>query len=133
MLLLGNPDPAFDIYNVYKKRVEDRVARSKQQLTENDFDFSKDESIELNRQKAPWPKDRCRFRPPLAPPDQGEYLQEKLARSPARRLAADSIDSPVKVLTRRYDQLLLNLHEQTMRMCSAISSPPLALTYDPAL
>ena len=28
-ILLGNPEPAFQIYNLYKKRVEDRVAKVK--------------------------------------------------------------------------------------------------------
>src|ERR1700678_2459491 len=26
-ILLGNPDPAFDIYGIYKKRVQDRIAK----------------------------------------------------------------------------------------------------------
>jgi len=122
-ILLGNPDPAFDIYNVYKKRVEDRVAKVKQALASDTFDFTKNESIELNRAKAPWPKDD-------ADADQlwhlrlkGEYLQEKLTDHP--------IDPPVKVLTRRYDQLLLNLHEQTNEDIIRDFLTTLALTYDP--
>ena len=45
-VLLGNPDPATDIYNLYKKRVEDRVAKVKELLTEN-FDFTKDEFLSI--------------------------------------------------------------------------------------
>jgi len=54
-ILLGNPDPAFDIYNTYKKRVEDRIAKVKQDIAKADFDFTKNDSIEIDRSKAPWP------------------------------------------------------------------------------
>src|SRR5580693_5350058 len=37
-VLLGKPDPAFTIFDIYKKRVEDRVAKVKKVLKE-DFDF----------------------------------------------------------------------------------------------
>ena len=56
-ILLGNPNPAYEIYDLYQKRVEDRVAKVKAQLGQ-DFDFTTDETIELNRQKSPWPKDQ---------------------------------------------------------------------------
>jgi len=121
-VLLGNPDPAFDIYNLYKKRVEDRVAKVKALLTEN-FDFTKNESIELNRQKAPWPKDDADADALWRVRIKGEYLQEKLTDHP--------IDPPVKILTRRYDQLLLNLHEQTNEDVLRDFLTTLALTYDP--
>ena len=121
-ILLGNPDPAFDIYNVYKKRVEDRVAKVKQLLTEN-FDFTKDDSIEMNRQKAPWPQDAADADRLWRLRIKGEFLQEKLSDHP--------IETPVKVLTRRYDQLLLNLHEQTNEDVLKDFLTTLALSYDP--
>jgi carboxyl-terminal processing protease len=121
-VLLGNPDPAFDIYNVYKKRVEDRVAKVKE-LLKGTFDFTKDESIELNRQKAPWPRDEADSDALWRLRIKGEYLQEKLTDHP--------IETPVKILTRRYDQLLLNLHEQTNEDVLRDFLTTLALTYDP--
>src|SRR5258706_5747416 len=33
-ILLGNPDPAFTIYNIFKKKVEDRVTKIKELLTQ---------------------------------------------------------------------------------------------------
>jgi len=122
-VLLGNPDPAFDIYNLYKKRVDDRVAKVKALLAEDKFDFTKDESIELNRQKAPWPKDAAEADRLWRARIKGEYLQEKLADQPN--------DPPVKILTRRYDQLLLNLHQQTNEDVLRDFLTTLALTYDP--
>src|SRR5438067_6894282 len=55
-ILFGNPNPAFEIYDLYQKRVEERIAKVKELLNQ-EFDFTTNESIELNRQKAPWPKD----------------------------------------------------------------------------
>jgi len=124
-VLLGNPDPATDIYNLYKKRVEDRVAKVKELLTEN-FDFTKDESIEINRAKAPWPKDEADADRLWRLRIKGELLQEKLSDHPI-----DPTDTPVKVLTRRYDQLLRNLHEQTSEDILKDFLTTLALTYDP--
>ena len=121
-VLLGNPDPAFEIYNVYKKRVEDRVAKVKALLS-GTFDFTKDESIEPDRQKAPWPKDEADADHLWHLRLKGEFLQEKLTDHP--------IDPPVKVLARRYDQLLRNLHEQTNEDVLKDFLTTLALTYDP--
>ena len=121
-ILLGNPDPAFDIYSVYKKRVEDRVAKVKQIIGGN-FDFTKDESIQLNRQKAPWPKDEADADKLWYLRIKGELLQEKLADHP--------IDPPVKTVARRYNQLLLNLHEQTKEDVIRDFLTTLAQTYDP--
>jgi carboxyl-terminal processing protease len=121
-ILLGNPNPAFEIYNLFQKRVEDRVAKIKEQLKQ-DFHFTGNRSIELNRQKSPWPKDDAEADQLWADRVEGEYLQEKLAEHP--------IDPPVKVLTRRYDQLLRNLHEQTREDILKTFLTTLALTYDP--
>ena len=121
-VLLGNPDPAFDIYNVYKKRVEDRVAKVKT-LISGTFDFAKDDSIEINRQKAPWPKDEADADHLWRLRVKSELLQERLTEHP--------IDPPVKVITRRYDQLLENLHEQTNEDVLRDFLTTLALTYDP--
>jgi len=121
-ILLGNPNPAFEIYNIFQKRVEDRVAKIKG-LLKQDFHFTGNRSIELNRQKSPWPKDETEADQLWHDRVEGEYLQEKLAEHP--------IDPPVKVLTRRYDQLLRNLHEQTREDILKTFLTTLALTYDP--
>lgn len=121
-ILLGNPNPAYEIYDLYQKRVEDRVAKVKEALKQ-DFDFTTNETIELNRQKAPWPKDDDEADKLWAGRLKGEFLQEKLNEHP--------IDPPVKVLTRRYDQILLNLHEQTRDDVISTFLSTLAQTYDP--
>src|ERR1700730_383120 len=57
-VLLGNLKPAYEIYDLYTKHVDDRVAKIKAMLKEP-VDFKNDGTIELSRQKAPWPKDEA--------------------------------------------------------------------------
>src|SRR5437773_3689289 len=49
-VLLGNLKPAHEIYDLYTKRVDDRVAKIKEQLNQP-ADFKNDATIELSRQK----------------------------------------------------------------------------------
>jgi len=122
-ILLGNPDPAFDIYGVFKKRVEDRIAKVKEIISEDNFDFTRDDSITLNRSKAPWPKDEAEADKLWYLRIKGEYLQEKLVDHP--------IDPPAKTLERRYDTLLVDYHEQTNEDVIRDFLTTLAQTYDP--
>ena len=54
-LKAGNLDAAFEIFNVYKKRVGERIINVAE-LLKTEFDFTKDESLEIDRDKAEWPK-----------------------------------------------------------------------------
>ncbi len=58
LLLHGNSvTPATEIYRVFERRVEERVALTEKLLKGVDFDFSLNESVMLSRKDAPWPKD----------------------------------------------------------------------------
>jgi carboxyl-terminal processing protease len=52
-LKMGNLNPAYEIFNVYKKRLGERVKYVKE-LLKTEFDFTKDESFTLDREKANW-------------------------------------------------------------------------------
>ncbi|MCF6281028.1 MAG: carboxy terminal-processing peptidase [Candidatus Polarisedimenticolaceae bacterium] len=52
-LLNGNVEPAFEIFAVYRKRVDEVVAYASS-LLEGNFDFEKDESYRFDREDAPW-------------------------------------------------------------------------------
>ena len=56
---LGDLKPAYTIYDVYVKRVEARVAKIKSLVKTEKFDFTGHGSIEVSRQKSPWPKDEA--------------------------------------------------------------------------
>src|SRR2546430_12399473 len=55
-ILLQNVKPAYEIYDLYTKRVDDRVAKIKEQLKQ-EVDFKSGATIEMSRQKTPWPND----------------------------------------------------------------------------
>ena len=122
-VLLGKPDPAFTIFDIYKKRVEDRVAKVKKILTDEKFDFTSDRTVEINRQKSPWPKNDAEADRLWHNRVEGEMLLESLNKH--------AVEPPVKILTRRYDQVLRNLHEQSKGDVVNGFLTTLALTYDP--
>lgn len=121
-VLLGNTEPAFTIYNTYKKRVEDRIAKNKE-LVKQKFDFTSDRTVQVNRQKAAWPKDEADADALWRDRLEGEMLQETLAKH--------ALNPPVKTLTRRYDQVLRYLREQTKEDMMKAFLTVLAQTYDP--
>ena len=76
-ILLGNPDPAFKIFKLYKQRVEERIAKAKD-LLKQPYEFASDKMIEVNRQKAAWPKDDAETDGLWRDRVEGELLQERL-------------------------------------------------------
>src|SRR2546422_5054262 len=77
-VLLGNLKPAYEIFDLYEKRVDDRVAKIKDYLKQPPTEFKGDGSITLTRQKAPWPKDEAEADALWRDRIQNELLQEKL-------------------------------------------------------
>ncbi|MCK6618310.1 MAG: carboxy terminal-processing peptidase [Cyclobacteriaceae bacterium] len=51
---IENVDPAFGIYEVFKKRFAERMDYVLTYLINQEFDFSKDEYYEVDRENAPW-------------------------------------------------------------------------------
>jgi len=121
-VLLQNVKPAYEIYDLYTKRVDDRVAKIKEQLNQA-VDFKSNATIELSRQKAPWPKDE-------ADADQiwhgrivSELLQEHLSEHP--------IEPGPKLIAKRYERLARNVHEQDRDEQVKLFLDALAQAYDP--
>src|SRR5205823_12966035 len=121
-IMAGNVEPAVKIFDVYRQRVEDRAGKVKQLLAQA-FDFAGTRSVELNRQKSPWPKDAAEADQIWRDRIEGELLD--------RTLMNDKVETPTKVLTRRYDQLLRNLHEQVDEDVMVGFLSTLSETYDP--
>jgi carboxyl-terminal processing protease len=120
-ILLGNPDPAAKIFKLYKQRVEERIAKAKELLKQT-YDFSSGKKIEVNRQKSPWPKDDAEADQLWRDRIEGELLQDKLNKHEK---------DPVARITKRYDQMLRNLREQTPEDIVKGFLTTLAQTYDP--
>src|SRR6266480_1522372 len=121
-ILLGNLKPAYEIYDLYAKRVDERVAKIKEFLKQP-IDFKSDTSIELSRQKSPWPKDEEEADQLWRGRITNELLQEKLSEHP--------IEPAPQLVERRYDRLARNVHEQDKNEQMKLFLDALAQTYDP--
>ena len=121
-VLLGNLQPAYEIFDLYTKRAEDRVAKIKE-LIKQPMDFKSDETIQLNRQKAPWPKDEAEADQLWRGRIKNELLQENLSEHP--------IEPGPALVARRYDRLIRNVHEEDRDEQVKLFLDSLAQTYDP--
>lgn len=91
----GDVSPAFDIFNRFHRRLEQRTAFADQELKEGKFDFAADERMQISRKEAPYPKDLAEARELWRQRLRYEYLQEKLAKLGAKKKAAVTAnDSP---------------------------------------
>ncbi len=121
-ILRGDLEPAREIFKRFHERVESRVASNKK-LLDGKYDFQGNRTVELNRQKSPWPKN-------LAEADQiwrdrveAELLQEELSELKLR--------TPRETLARRYDQALRNVREIAEDDVVNTFLKALAQSYDP--
>src|SRR5436189_1948364 len=121
-VLLGTMKPAYEIYTLYTKRVDERVAKIKE-LLKQPIDFKSNATVELSRQKSPWPKNEPEadqlWRGRIA----NELLQEHLSEHP--------IEPPAQLVSRRYERLARNIHEQDKDEQMKLYLDALAQAYDP--
>src|ERR1700751_2420439 len=121
-VLLGNLKPAYDIYAVYTKRVDQRVAKIKE-LLKQPIDFKGNATVEMSRQKAPWPKDEAEadqlWRGRIA----NELLQEHLSEHP--------IEPAPQLVSRRYERLTGTVHKHDKDEQMKLYLDALAQAYDP--
>src|SRR5213594_1051895 len=121
-ILMGTLKPAYDIYAVYTKRVDDRVAKIKE-LLKQPTDFKSNATVELSRQKSAWPKDEAEADQLWRGRITNELLQEHLSEHP--------IEPAPQLVARRYDRLARNVHEQDKDEQIKLFLDALAQAYDP--
>jgi carboxyl-terminal processing protease len=121
-VLLGTLKPAYDIYALYTKRVDERVAKIKEFLKQP-IDFKSNATVELSRQKLPWPKDEAEADQLWRGRITNELLQEHLSEHP--------IEPAPQLVARRYDRLARNVHEQDKDEQIKLFLDALAQAYDP--
>jgi carboxyl-terminal processing protease len=121
-VLLGNLKPAYEIYDLYQKRVDERVANVKE-LLKQPMDFKTDATVEVRREKAPWPKDEADANELWRGRIASELLQEKLSEHP--------IEPGPQLVGRRYDRIARNVHEEDRDEQVKLYLDALAQTYDP--
>ena len=105
MLLSGRLEIPFDIFEIYRDRVEQRFDHVLSTL-KDDFDFSVDESFELDRKKSKWVETNEEINDLWRKRVKNDYLRLKLA---------GSTDQKIKeTLSKRY----INNRNQILRMSS---------------
>src|SRR5213082_2176509 len=121
-VLMGTLKPAYEIYALYTKRVDDRAAKIKE-LLKQPIDFKSNATVELSRQKSLWPKNEAEadqlWRGRIA----NELLQEHLSEHP--------IEPAPQLVSRRYERLAKNVHEQDKDEQMKLYLDALAQAYDP--
>ena len=121
-ILLGDLQPAKEIYGVFRVRVEDRIAKIRL-LLKKDYTFKSSRTVALDRRKEPWPANIAEADALWKDRIEGELLQEKL-----NKLA---VDPGPKVVTRRYDQLLKSVEERDDEDLVQLFLNAVAQSYDP--
>ncbi|MFY8109401.1 MAG: tail-specific protease, partial [Bacteroidia bacterium] len=99
-LMMGNVQKAFDMYNLYQKRLEERIYFTKDLLKSN-FDFTSKDSLLTNRENATWCLNYKEYDLLWKRKIKMEFLQLKSGGKDPKVCATD--------LTKRYDNLLKQL------------------------
>ncbi len=121
-ILLGDLKPAYEIYDLYQKRVDERVGKIKE-LLKQPPDFKTNATIDLSRQKAPWPKNMAEADELWKGRITSELLQESLSEHP--------IEPGPQLVSRRYDRLARNVHEEDRDEQAKYFLDAVAQSYDP--
>src|SRR6476469_5233946 len=121
-VLLGSLRPGYEIYALYTKRVDERVAKIKE-LLKQPIDFKSNATVDLSRQKSPWPKNEAEEDQLWQGRIANELLQEHLSEHP--------IEPAPQLVSRRYERLAKNVHEQDKDEQMKLYLDALAQAYDP--
>lgn len=84
----------FDIFNLYQRRLAERMAFSRDTL-KTAFDFSRDETLQIERKDQPWPATEAQLQDLWRKSVKNDWLRLKLAGQDDPRI--------LKVLDQRYD------------------------------
>src|SRR6266511_2747506 len=120
-VLMGTLKPGYEIYALYTKRVDERVAKIKE-LLKQPIDSKSNATVELSRQKSPWPKNEAEADQLWRGRISNELLQEHLSEHP--------IEPAPQLVSRRYERLARNVHEQDKDEQMKLYLDALAQAYD---
>jgi carboxyl-terminal processing protease len=147
-ILLGNLQPAFEIYDRFISRVEARVGKINA-LLDGEFKFDSDRTTQINRDKAPWPANEAEADKIWADRIEAELLQAILAEraieeAAAKKKAEGKAEEPAtetavaapkrtpkETVQKRYERLLKSLREENREDQANTFLSALAQSYDP--
>jgi carboxyl-terminal processing protease len=119
---LGNINAAYEIFYVYQKRVEDRIAWILDQL-KKDFEFTANETYRADRAKSEWPASAATSDELWTKRIKFELLQELLNKK--------GIDEAKTQVRKRYERMLKNLGEIEGNDLAELYLTTIAKLYDP--
>ena len=121
-ILHGDLSAPHTIFKRFRQRVGERVAKNKE-LAAEPHDFSSNKMVQINRKNAPWPVDSTEADKLWADRIEADLLQEHLNEHP--------INTPDKVVTKRYALFLKSTDEQSEKDVIKTFLDALAKSYDP--
>ena len=140
LLLHGDSmEAANEIYQIFRKRVEGRVAQVEGLLKAGEFDFSKDESVLISRKGAPWPKDEAEASELWRTKIKEVVLDETLRRETLTKLASEQNKadpgrddrSPREKVSLRYQRILKSVKDVDEEEVANIFLSAVSRAYDP--
>lgn len=90
----GDAAPAFEIFNRFRQRLEQRVAYASELLQAGQFAFEGDDRMQTNRKDEPYPKDEAAAKELWRQRVRFEYLQEKLAKHATKKTTETGTVAP---------------------------------------
>ncbi|MEZ5557252.1 MAG: carboxy terminal-processing peptidase [Pseudomonadales bacterium] len=124
-LIRGNLDPAFEMFNLYQDRLTERLEFLLSELDKglDKFDFTADESIEIDRKNAPWPRTVAEL---------DDIWRKRLkAAALSMMLNGKDLDEIQELLTKRYRNRLKQSSQTKSEDAFQLYVNAFASTYDP--
>ncbi len=124
-LVRGNLEPAFEIFNLYQKRLTNRLEFLLAELAKglDKLDFEADESIEIDRENASWPADEAEL----------DAIWRKRLKAAALSMKLNGKELPEieKLLSKRYTNRLKQSRQTKSEDAFQLYVNAFATTYDP--
>ena len=123
-------DPAFVIFELYQRRVAQRVEHARQLVEGGDFDFATDEEYRFDRTEAPWAADRSELDAIWRQRVKNDWLRLRLAGQEDEAIQS-TLDDRFRNLGRRIAefnsddvfQFFMNAYTRSIEPHSAFMSP----------
>ena len=124
-LVRGNLEPAFEIFNRYQLRLNERLNFLLTELNAGitDMDFEVDENIEIDRENATWPADAAEL--------DAIWHKRLKAAALSMKLNGKDMEEIQELLTKRYSNRLKQSHQTKSEDAFQLYVNSFASTYDP--
>jgi carboxyl-terminal processing protease len=123
LTLMENVEPAFTIYKVFKKRFAERMDYVLNDLIGKEFDFTKDEYYDFDREKSPWAKNAAELNDVWTKSIKNQALSLKLSGKKPAEIS--------KTIKERFDRIIKSINQTNSDDVFTIYMNCIAEAYDP--